>query len=333
MSKIVCVTGAGGFIGSNLSMRLIREGYFVIGVDDFSSSHLASTHIKELLKTNKFSIIHASVYDINLSTKVHCEIRKLMLTHDKKLSGIFNFACPASPPAYQKLPLHTFLTCTNGLENVLELAVEHGCKIVHASTSEIYGDPLEHPQHESYRGNTNTWGPRSCYDEGKRAGETLCYIFREQFKVDARVLRIFNTYGPHMDCNDGRVVTNFLKAALSDQDITIYGDGLQTRSLCYVDDLVEGVMRLFNANEWSHGPVNIGNPTEYTVSAIAEIITELTGSKSKIVYKDLPVDDPKKRKPDITLAESMLNWTPDVSFTQGVKKLIEYWKLDPSEIH
>ena len=239
---------------------------------------------------------------------------------------IYNLACPASPIWYQRDPIYTTKTSVFGAFNALGLAKRTGARILQTSTSEVYGDPECHPQQESYRGNVNTIGPRSCYDEGKRVAETLFFDYHRQHGVDIKVMRIFNTYGPRMDIGDGRVVSNFIVQALKGEDITIYGDGSQTRSFCYVDDLIEGMIRLMNSRDGFTGPVNVGNPGEFTIKQLAEIVIELTGSDSKIIYEDLPVDDPTQRKPDITLARKELDWEPKIQLKEGLVKTIEYFK-------
>ena len=248
------------------------------------------------------------------------------LNIEEKLSQIYNLACPASPPHYQKDPLFTINTCYIGMSNMLSLARKNNCKILQASTSEVYGDPLEHPQKETYCGHVNCVGIRSCYDEGKRSAETLCYNYINQYGVDVKIIRIFNTYGPSMDKNDGRVVTNFINQALYDQDITIYGDGSQTRSFQYVDDLIEAMIRVMKTDNTFHGPINLGNPNEFTVKELAEITLELIkDSKSKITYVELPADDPCKRKPDISLAKETIKWEPKIQLREGLKKTIDYF--------
>jgi len=246
---------------------------------------------------------------------------------EEKIDEIYNLACPASPPHYQKDPLFTINTCYIGMINMLELAKKKNCKILQASTSEIYGDPLEHPQKETYWGHVNCFGIRSCYDEGKRSAETLCYNYINLFNIDVKIIRIFNTYGPWMDKNDGRVVTNFINQAIYNEDITIYGDGSQTRSFQYIDDLIEAMIKVMKTDSSFHGPINLGNPHEFTIKELAEIILDLIkDSKSKIIYEDLPKDDPCKRKPDINLANKIINWEPQIQLSEGLKKTIDYFK-------
>lgn len=239
---------------------------------------------------------------------------------------IYNLACPASPIQYQRDPIYTTKTSIYGAFNTLGLAKRTGARILQSSTSEVYGDPESNPQVESYRGSVNTIGPRSCYDEGKRAAETLFFDYHRKHNVDIKVMRIFNTYGPRMDMGDGRVVSNFIVQALRGEDITIYGDGSQTRSFCYVDDLIEGMVRLMNSEGGFTGPVNIGNPSEFTIKQLAELVIEETGCKSKLIYEDLPVDDPRQRKPDISLAKKELDWVPTIPLAEGLKKTIAYFK-------
>lgn len=305
--KKVLVTGGAGFIGSHLCERLISEGNRVVCLDNmFTGSY---ENISALLKHPDFEFVNANV------------INPL----DFDVDRIYNLACPASPIHYQYDPIMTAKTCVLGAINVLELAKKTNARVLQASTSEIYGDPAVHPQTEDYRGNVNPIGPRACYDEGKRIAETLFFDYRRQYRVDGRVVRIFNTYGPKMLENDGRVVSNFIVQALKGKDITVYGCGLQTRSFCYVDDLVDGLIRTMEKDNFS-GPVNLGNPAEKTILQLAELIIQLTGSASKIVFGELPVDDPVRRKPDISLAKSVLGWSPKVSVSEGLEKTIAYFK-------
>ncbi len=304
----VLITGGAGFLGTNLCRKLLEQGTRVIALDNFITSRERNT--KEFLGHANYRFIkHDIIDDIHI---------------DEDLDQIYNLACPASPPLYQKNPIRTVKANTIGTINVLGLARVKGARVFQASTSEIYGDPLQHPQPESYRGNVNTVGVRSCYDEGKRISETLMFDYHRQHGVDIRVVRIFNTYGPFMDPNDGRVVSNFIMQALQGKDLTIYGDGTQTRSFCYVDDLIDGFLKLM---EGVHtGPVNLGNPGEFTVRQLAEKVIQLTGSHSKIVYQALPADDPVKRRPDITLARKELNWEPRIDLHIGLEKTIAYFK-------
>jgi UDP-glucuronate decarboxylase len=249
-----------------------------------------------------------------------------------KIDEIYNLASPASPPKYQKDPLFTLNTNVIGIKNILELAIRHNAKILHASTSEIYGDPFVHPQTESYWGNVNTIGPRSCYDEGKRVAETYCYLYGLEYCIDYKLIRIFNTYGPNMDPKDGRVISNFINQALNNEDITIYGSGSQTRSFQYIDDLLNGMIKVMETDSDFHGPVNIGNPNEFTISELASIIYELIPeTKSKIEFKDFPKDDPTRRKPDISLAKEKLKWKPKVELKEGLIKTINYFKSIKNE--
>ena len=306
--KRVLVTGGAGFLGSNLCDRLIADGNDVICVDNLFTG--SKDNIRHLLGNPYFEFIR---HDVIQPIYVECD-------------QIYNLACPASPLWYQKDPIYTTKTSIYGAFNTLGLAKRTGARILQTSTSEVYGDPECNPQPESYRGCVNTIGPRSCYDEGKRVAETLFFDYHRQHHVDIKVMRIFNTYGPRMDMGDGRVVSNFIVQALKGEDITIYGDGSQTRSFCYVDDLIEGMIRLMNSRDGFTGPVNIGNPGEFTIKELAEIIIELTGSKSKLVYRDLPVDDPTQRRPDITLAKKELDWEPSVNLKNGLVSTIAYFR-------
>ena len=305
--KKILVTGGAGFIGSHLCSRLLQEGNRVICLDNmFTGTY---ENIAGLYLNPNFEFVNANV------------INPVQIQVDE----IYNLACPASPIQYQYDPIMTTKTSFLGALNVLELARRMNAKVLQASTSEIYGDPLVHPQTEEYRGNVNTIGPRACYDEGKRVAETLFFDFKRQYGVDIRVIRIFNTYGPKMLENDGRVVSNFIVQALHDKDITIYGDGSQTRSFCFVDDLVEGMIAVMKKDNFS-GPVNLGNPQEMTILELAKKIIKMTDSKSKIVYKALPVDDPIKRKPSVELAKKELGWEPKTDIHEGLEKTITYFK-------
>ena len=283
--KRILVTGGAGFLGSNLCKRLIKEGNHVICVDNLYTGRMVN--IEELMDNPEFEFINHNI------------IEPLDIDN---LDEIYNLACPASPPHYQKSPTYTTKTCVLGILNMLELATKNKAKIMQFSTSEVYGDPFVHPQVETYRGNVNPIGIRSCYDEGKRVAETLCFDYNREFGTRIKVIRIFNTYGPMMDPKDGRVVSNFIIQALKGEDITIYGDGSQTRSFCYVDDLIEGIVRMMASREDFLGPVNLGNPGEFTIRELAEIVLEMVDTKSKLVCMDLPKDDPTQRKPDITVA-------------------------------
>jgi UDP-glucuronate decarboxylase len=325
MKNRILVTGGAGFIGSHLCEKLLNEGNEIVCVDNFFTG--SKDNIKNLLNNPYFEFIR---HDICFPLYV-------------EVDEIYNLACPASPIHYQFDPVQTTKVNVLGSINMLGLAKRLKIKILQASTSEIYGNPLEHPQTENYWGNVNTiatthpqtedyWGnvntigPRACYDEGKRCAETLFFDYHRQHKLDIKVVRIFNTYGPRMHPNDGRVVSNFIIQALNGQDITVYGDGSQTRSFCYVDDLVDGIFRMMNVNSSFTGPVNLGNPVESTVLELAKLVIELTDSKSKIIFKDLPQDDPEKRKPDISLAKDKLDWQPSIELEEGLLRTIHYFK-------
>ena len=304
----VLVTGGAGFLGSHLCDRLLLDGNDVICVDNLFTG--SKDNIRHLLGNPYFEFIR---HDVTQPIFVECD-------------QIYNLACPASPKWYQKDPIYTFKTSIYGAMNCLGLAKRTGARVLQASTSEVYGNPTINPQPESYWGNVNTIGIRSCYDEGKRAAETLFFDYHRKENVSIKVMRIFNTYGPRMDIGDGRVVSNFIVQALKGEDITIYGDGQQTRSFCYVDDLIEGMVRVMNSREDFVGPVNVGNPGEFTMNELAKIVVELTGTKSKIIYEPLPSDDPTQRKPQIELAQKELGWEPKVQLREGLEKTIEYFK-------
>lgn len=306
--KRILITGGAGFIGSHLCERLLNEGNDVICLDNFFTG--SKDNIRHLLDNNRFELVR---HDITKEYFI-------------EVDEIYNLACPASPPHYQYNAIKTIKTSVLGMINMLGLTKRCKAKILQASTSEVYGDPLIHPQVESYWGNVNPVGIRSCYDEGKRCAETLMMDYHRQNKVDIRIVRIFNTYGPNMDLNDGRVVSNFIVQALKNEDITIYGDGSQTRSFCYVDDLIDGMIKMMNNKKGFIGPVNLGNPSERTILDFAKLIIKLTNSSSKIIYKPLPLDDPSKRQPDISLAEKELNFKPKVDIEEGLIKTIEYFK-------
>ena len=306
--KRILVTGGAGFIGSHLCARLVEEGNDVLCVDNFFTG--SKSNIEPLLDKHNFEMIR------------HDVTKELLVEVDQ----IYNLACPASPVHYQYNPVKTMKTSVMGAINMLGLAKRVKARILQASTSEVYGNPNVHPQPEKYWGNVNPIGIRSCYDEGKRAAETLFFDYHRQNDVDIKVIRIFNTYGPNMNANDGRVVSNFIVQALQGEDITIYGDGTQTRSFCYVDDLVEGMVRMMNSREGFTGPVNLGNPGEFTMLELAEKVISLTGSKSKIVHRPLPQDDPTQRKPVIDLAKKELDWEPRISLDEGLVKTIAYFQ-------
>ena len=305
----ILITGGAGFIGSHLCKKLLESGDKVICLDNFFTG--SKKNIKHLLADNNFLLIEHDIIEPYFT--------------QEKIDQIYNLACPASPIHYQFNSIRTVKANTVGVINMLGLAKLHGARILQASNSEIYGDPTEHPQKESYWGNVNSIGPRACYDEGKRVAETLFFDYHRKHGLEIRVARIFNTYGENMAENDGRVVSNFITQALLNKDITIYGDGAQTRSFCHVSDLADGLIKLMGRQGFT-GPVNLGNPVELTMKQIAEKIIALTGSKSKIVYQPLPKDDPRKRRPDITLAKEKLNWQPKVKLDDGLKKTIGYFR-------
>ena len=304
----ILLTGAAGFLGSHISKKLIDNNHEVIGLDDLSTGSIKN--IEQLINHPKYSFIE---HDVRIPYQV-------------KVDAILNFACPASPLNYQKDPVRTIETNFLGMINLLHLANETDARIVQASTSEIYGDPTQSPQKESYWGNVNPIGIRSCYDEGKRAAETLCFDYRRQHNLDTRVIRIFNTYGPNMAIGDGRVVSNFIVQALRNEPINIYGDGKQTRSFCYVSDLVEGIYKLLQLDKNPETPINLGNPNEFTILELAKVVIEITNSKSEIVNNPLPQDDPRQRCPDISLARSILNWKPTIELREGIEKTAAYFK-------
>ena len=307
MRKRILVTGGAGFIGSHLCEELLNKGNEVICVDNFFTG--TKQNIIHLLDNPYFEIIR---HDITFP--LYVEVDK-----------IYNLACPASPVYYRFDPVQTTKTSVMGAINMLGLAKRLKIKVLQASTSEVYGNPVEHPQTESYRGNVNPIGPRACYDEGKRCAETLFFDYYRQLKIKIKVIRIFNTYGPNMQPDDGRVISNFIVQTLKNKDIAIYGDGSQTRSFCYVDDLVEGIIKMMNSREDFVGPVNLGNPIELSILELAKRIIKLTNSKSKIIYKPLPEDDPKQRQPNIELAKRELGWEPQIPINQGLKKTISYF--------
>jgi UDP-glucuronate decarboxylase len=305
----ILITGGAGFLGSHLCDRLIEQGHDVLCLDNFFTGR--KKNIEGLLGHPRFELVRHDVID----------------PFKYEVDRIYNLACPASPPHYQYNPIKTTKTSVMGAINCLGLAKRVKARVFQASTSEVYGDPTVHPQPESYWGNVNPIGRRSCYDEGKRCAETLFFDYYRENGVDIRVVRIFNTYGPRMNPDDGRVVSNFIVQALRGQDITVYGDGSQTRSFCYVDDLIEGFLRLMEQTE-TVGPVNLGNPGEFTMLELAELVLQKVGGPSKIVYKDLPADDPRQRQPDIALARKYLKWEPKIPLEEGIGKTIEYFRKE-----
>lgn len=306
--KRILVTGGAGFLGSHLCERLISDGHDVICLDNFFTSQ--KTNVAHLLDCPNFELIR------------HDVTQPIFLEVDE----IFNLACPAAPGHYQYNPIKTMKTSVLGAIHTLGLAKRCRAKILQASTSEIYGDPEVHPQPESYKGSVNTLGTRACYDEGKRAAETLFMDYHRMNGVNVRIVRIFNTYGPRMHPFDGRVVSNFIRQALAEEEITIFGDGSQTRSFCYRDDLIEGILRMMNGSDDFVGPVNLGNPDEFTILELAELVLELTGSSSKLAYKPLPSDDPTQRRPDIRLAQKHFKWTPSIQLREGLEKTIAWFR-------
>lgn len=306
--KHILVTGGAGFLGSHLCKKLLENNNKVTALDNFSSGN--RNNLLEFIENPQFNLIkHDITTPLNLD-----------------VDEIFNLACPASPVFYQNDPIQTTKTCIYGSINMLELAKKNNAKILQASTSEVYGDPIIHPQHESYWGNVNPNGIRSCYDEGKRCAESLFFDFFRLYDVKIKVARIFNTYGPNMQIDDGRVISNFIVQALKSSPLTIYGDGSQTRSFCYVEDLIDGLIKLMNSKDGITGPINLGNPDEYSINQIAEIIIKFVGSSSSIIYKTLPKDDPKKRKPSIKDAITKLDWEPKTKLNNGLEETIKYFK-------
>jgi UDP-glucuronate decarboxylase len=310
--KTALVTGGAGFLGSNLCARLLKQSYKVLCLDNLYTGR--KKNITKFLNSSNFKFIEQDVRDV--------------INFDEKLDVIFNLACPASPPAYQARPIFTTTTCVNGALNMIELSKKHGAILFHASTSEVYGDPEVTPQNEEYNGNVNPNGVRSCYDEGKRCAESLLFDAKRLYNINIKVARIFNTYGPNMDPNDGRVVTNFIRQALYNDPITIYGDGKQTRCFCYVDDQIEGWMRLINQDKDFAGPINIGSTKELSILEFAELVIDLTKSKSKIVFQEAKSDDPRRRLPDTTLAKNVLKWDTEISLEDGLNKTINYFKKE-----
>ena len=308
VKKTVLVTGGAGFVGSHLCKALLERGNHVVCIDNFISGRL--TNIEPLKKNPEFDLL---IHDVTEPYNFYVD-------------EIFNLACPASPIFYQRDPIATYKTTVLGAINALDLALRWNAKIFQASTSEVYGDALVHPQPESYWGNVNPYGVRSCYDEGKRGAESLFFDYFRKHKIRIKVARIFNTYGPNMNVDDGRVVSNFIIQALQNRDITVYGDGKQTRSFCYVDDLIRGMLALMDSDDSITGPVNLGNPGEFTMLELADKVLAQTGSNSKLVFMPLPGDDPRVRRPDITLAGKLLGWKPEIPLDEGLRRTIEYFK-------
>ena len=308
--KRILVTGGAGFIGSHLCVRLLNEGCQVVCLDNFLTG--SPKNIQHLTANPNFQMAEQDI------TTPYCP--------DGPIDEIYNLACPASPIHYQDNPIKTLKTNVLGAINMLDLAIKKRSKLLQASTSEVYGDPAVHPQPETYWGNVNPIGPRSCYDEGKRCAETLCMDYYRQYRIPIKIVRIFNTYGPNMCLNDGRVISNFTIQALMNQDITVYGDGSQTRSFLYIDDLVEGLVRTMATDDDFTGPVNLGNPREFTIRQLATLVLEITRSKASVILKPLPADDPQRRKPDITTAQENLGWSPTILLEQGLVKMMKYFK-------
>jgi UDP-glucuronate decarboxylase len=308
-NKTILVAGGAGFVGSHLCDALLADGHSVICVDNLQTG--SRSNVQALENSPRFRLIKADVCD--------------PISVDEQIDQIYNLACPASPPQYQADPIHTMMTSVVGTGNLLRLAEQHGASFLQASTSEVYGDPEQHPQREDYWGHVNCTGPRACYDEGKRAAETLCFDMLRAGRVDTRVVRIFNTYGPRMSPNDGRIVSNLIVQALKGEPLTIYGTGEQTRSFCYVSDLVRGLVKLMNVDPNPGTPVNIGNPGEFTIGELADLVLDMTGSTSTIVHRPLPVDDPQRRRPDITRANDVLGWKPEIELAEGLELTIAYF--------
>jgi UDP-glucuronate decarboxylase len=307
-TKRILVTGGAGFIGSHLCKTLLNQGHEVICLDNYLTGEVGN--VTKLLGNPRFRLVEHDIIE-----PLHLEVEE-----------IYNLACPASPPHYQDNPIKTVKTNILGVLNMLDMASTLGAKVLHASTSEVYGDPLVHPQREDYWGNVNPIGKRSCYDEGKRCAETLCFDYYRQYGTNIKVVRIFNTYGPNMHPKDGRVISNFVLQALQNQDITVYGDGSQTRSFCYIDDLIQGLTRMMETMPGCTGPINLGNPSEFSIIELVEKILLLTNSKSRVVFNPLPPDDPQRRRPDIKLAQSTLDWRPSVSLDEGLDATIAYFR-------
>ncbi|GGK44853.1 UDP-glucuronic acid decarboxylase family protein [Salinarimonas ramus] len=308
-SRGVLVAGGAGFLGSNLCERLIADGERVICLDNMQTG--TPENLASLAREPRFSLIEQDVCD--------------PIPANLDVEAVFNLACAASPPRYQADPVHTMMTSVVGTRHLLDHCERHGARFMQASTSEIYGDPLEHPQREGYFGNVNPTGPRACYDEGKRAAETLCFDYLRGRGVDVRVARIFNTYGPRMRPDDGRIVSNLVCQALAGEPLTIYGNGEQTRSFCYVDDMIEGFVRLMRVDETPDGPVNLGNPGEFTINELADMVLDLVETTSRVVYEPLPKDDPQRRRPDISRAEAVLGWRPTTPIVEGLPPTIDWF--------
>lgn len=313
--RTAVVAGGAGFLGSHLCERLAADGWRVICIDSFTTG--TPDNLRPLARDGRFSLIEQDVM----------EPLPASLAADR----VYNLACPASPPHYQDDPVHTLMTSVLGMRNLLELARSSRARILQCSTSEVYGDPREHPQSEAYWGNVNPVGRRACYDEGKRAAETLCFDYLRGYGTDVRVARIFNTYGPRMRPDDGRIVSNLATQAVAGRPLTIYGDGSQTRSFCYVTDLIEGLVRLMEVRDGVDGPVNLGNPEEYTIRRLAELVLELTGTRSRLVHRPLPADDPKCRRPDISRAQALLGWQPRVPVRQGLRRTIDWFANEAAQ--
>ena len=318
-TRTVLVAGGAGFVGSHLCDALLAEGHRVICVDSFITGSTAN--IQPLLNHPDFRLVEADI----------CDLQTISNAVKETIDQIYNLACAASPPQYQADPVHTMMTCVQGTGNLLTLAEQHGASLLQASTSEVYGDPAEHPQREDYRGNVSCTGPRACYDEGKRAAEALCFDLLRAGRVDARVARIFNTYGPRMQPDDGRIVSNLVVQALSGRSLTIYGSGEQTRSFCFVSDLVRGLMALMNVDPNPGQPVNLGNPGEFTINELADMVTGMVKTAGDIVYRPLPQDDPQRRKPDIARAEGLLGWRPNVPLAEGLRQTIDWFETALAE--
>ncbi len=311
----VLVAGGAGFLGSHLCERLVAEGHKVTCLDNLQTG--SHDNLRQLKHADAFELVEADLVN-PLPPKVARQ----------GFDRIYNLACAASPPLYQADPEHTLLTSVLGTQRLLQLAAQTGARLLLTSTSEIYGDPEVHPQVESYRGNVNCTGPRACYDEGKRAAETLCFDYDRLGRAEVRVVRIFNTYGPRLDASDGRVVSNVVSQALSGEDITVFGDGSQTRSFCYVDDQIDGLVRLMEYDGPQPGPVNIGNPVERTIRELVDLVLTITGSESQVVFRPLPIDDPRRRRPDISRARELLGWSPQVSLEQGLRATIAWFEAE-----